>query len=456
MIGGEFKKERFSERLTMAQNQPHNRGYLPGTQLKTGGYGTGTLMGNWSEERSDAGYYDGKAVVASGLRAPWSTTYREMVQNVAAAPSSTSGAGAGSSCAVPAASTRTPPIIPCDRTQFSQQTFMAVEDRTESSYPAHQPHLDPAWQETVQSTHRSTTQQSFIHPDVRRQEVKAYVPPVLGGKPSSQSTGVLLRLRRQLELAQEATTDGSGSTAAFPGNVIRSVRKALADMCTDPSGDVNAEELQDGFAAAGVSAAPAECVALLRYFDQEGRMMAPYITIADALRGEMNSRRGNLVESVYSLLRSLSPDGVVRLNKLVEWVDVAQLPAVKSGAVSADAARAAFAAQWDARSSTAHITQARFTDFFADVSFEIALDNTFELMLRNMWHMSGGRGSCENTSCRRVEVVHTNGRVTREEIKNDLLISDGDGAAALDSMLRANLARQGIKDVKHVRVVAPA
>ncbi|CAJ1022441.1 hypothetical protein NXY56_002493 [Leishmania guyanensis] len=444
MIGGEHKKERFSERLSMAQNQPKNRGYLPGTHLKTGGYGTSILMGNWSEERFDAGYYDGKALVASSLRTPWSTTYREMVQNVAT-PAGFSASASGAA--------------PCDRTQFSQETFMAIEDHTESSYPAHQPHLDPAWQETLQSTHQSTFKTTYIHPNVRRQEVKAYVPPVLGGKPSSQSTGVLLRLRRQLELAQESPDGTAGTCAvvsAFPGNVICSLRKALADACTDPNGYINAEELLEGFAAAGVTAVPAECVALLRYFDHEGSQTAPYVAIVDAVRGEMNSRRADLVESAYGLLRTLSTDGVVRLDKLVEWVDVEQLPAVQSGSVSADAARTTFAAQWDARRPTTHITQARFADFFADVSFEIPLDNTFELVLRNIWHMSGGRGSCENTSCRRVEVVHTNGRVTKDEIKNDLLIKDTGDEAALESLLRANLAKQGIKDVKSVRVASPA
>ncbi|KAG5507008.1 hypothetical protein JKF63_05754 [Porcisia hertigi] len=456
MIGGEYKKERFSERLTKAQNQPKNRGYLPGTHLKTAGYSTATLMGNWAEERSDAGYYDGVAVVASGLRAPWSSTYRAMVQNVAVpAGTGTFTPGAGSSDSV--ATSCMPTAALCDRSQFSQQTFMSIEDHKERSYPAHQPHLDPAWQEKLESAHHSTYQISYTHPDVRRHEVKTYVPPVVGSSPSSHSTTVLLRLRRQLELAQESSDGSPGErlvVSAFPGNVIRSFRRGLASACTDPTGNVNTEELQEGCAAVGVVASPAECEALLRYFDHEGHHTAPYMVIVNAIRGEMNTRRADVVESVYNLLRSFSPDGIVRLDKLVEWVDVAYLPSVQSGSVTADAARAAFAEQWDAPRPTAHITQARFTDFFADVSFEIPLENTFELTLRNIWHLSGGRGHCANTSCRRVEVVHTNGRVAHNEIKNDLLIKDGD-AAALESQLRANLAKQGIKDIKSVRVMSP-
>lgn len=464
MIGGEYKKERFSERLTMAQNQPQNRGYLPGTQRKTGGYSTATLMGNWSEERADTGYYDGKAVVKPGLREPWSTTYQAMLPAGASSDQSASGLppAVGS---LTTATSNTVTAAPCDRTQFAQQTFMDIEDRTQSSYPAHQPHLDPAWQSTVRDAHRSTFQASYVHPEVRRQEVRAFVPPVLGGQPSSQATGVLLRLRRELELAEERSNssnsggggDGfapSSTTSAFPGNVIRTVRKTITSCCTDASGCVNVDELQEGFAAAGVNASAAECTALLRYFDQQGNRTAPCTAIVDALRGGMNARRADLVESVYLHLKALSPEGVVRLDRLVAWVDVAQLPAVRSGAVTAEAARAAFAAQWDAPSPTAFISFDRFASFFADYSFEVPVDNTFEAALRNMWHLSGGRGSSSNTSCRRVEVVHTNGRVTQEEIKNDLLIR-GTGAD-VEPLLRENLAKQGIKDVKTLRVLSPA
>lgn len=32
-------------------------------------------------------------------------------------------------------------------------------------------------------------------------------------------------------------------------------------------------------------------------------------------------------------------------------------------------------------------------------------DDYFELMLRNVWHISGGEGWCANTTCKRVLVV---------------------------------------------------
>lgn len=38
-------------------------------------------------------------------------------------------------------------------------------------------------------------------------------------------------------------------------------------------------------------------------------------------------------------------------------------------------------------------------------------------MIRNAWHISGGEGWCENTTCRRVLVTHKDGTQTVEEIK---------------------------------------
>ncbi|KPI90056.1 hypothetical protein ABL78_0809 [Leptomonas seymouri] len=448
MIGGEYKKERFSERLTAAQNQPKNRGYLPGTQLRTGGYGTGTLMGNWGEERSDAGYYDGKAVVKSVLRPPPSTTYRDMVQNVEAALSASQVPPAVGSLTSDMSSTMT--ASPCDRGQFTQRTFMDIEDRTKSSYPAHQPHCDPIYQDTVNAAYRSTFQMSYIHPEKRLQEERSHVPPVLSGNPSSPAEAVLRRLRHALVVAFERKD--LTTLSCFPGNVIRSIRQTVAASCTDPKGNINAVELLEGFVAAGVPASADDCTVLIRHFDKQGHCTAPYMAIVNALRGNMCERRTKVVESIYSHLKALGKEGVVRLNNLVQWIDLSYWPEVKSGAVSKDDVRDAFRDQWDLPWPSSHVSLERFISYFADYSFEVFIDNVFELTLRNIWHYSGGNGSCENQSCRRVLVIHTNGQGTQEVIKNDLLIKGTN--EEVEPLLLERLAKQGVKNVKSIQVIS--
>lgn len=90
------------------------------------------------------------------------------------------------------------------------------------------------------------------------------------------------------------------------------------------------------------------------------------------------------------------------------------------------------------------------------VSANIDSDDYFELMIRNAWHISGGEGWCENTTCTRVLVTHEDGSQvqhhhsfpaslclqTVEEIKNDFDIEKTDKVA-----MKMNLAQQGIQAV---------
>jgi hypothetical protein len=43
------------------------------------------------------------------------------------------------------------------------------------------------------------------------------------------------------------------------------------------------------------------------------------------------------------------------------------------------------------------ITPDRFAAYYANVSASIDDDDYFELMIRNVWHLSGGEGQCAPT-----------------------------------------------------------
>lgn len=418
MIGGEHKKERFSERLKGAQNQPKNRGYIPGTALRTDQYTTETLLGNWAEEHADMGYYDGLPALTTEKQKLWQTTYRAM--------------------------TGKPKSIGSKRNDFTQETFIEIVDHIKSAYPGHQPHADPQIEEIRRNGYNTTMQESYIHPKEAQARKDAYVPPVLGGLPY-QSLGIMRRLRRQLELTMPGMS-------AFPGNVTRTLRHALERSCTDPAGEINVRELLEGFQLVGISACEPECTALIRCFYDKHQGTASLYSIVTALRGELTDRREQLILNVYKLLESFADKGIVRLQQMLDVVDIRQLPRVESGEVTVEAALQAFEVQWDVRDRNAYIEPHHFLTFFGDASFEIGTDNEFELLLRNLWHLSGGNPRCANTSCQRVEVVHLTGRVTQEEIKNDLNIYKVIAKNGYPEGLWAeNLAKQGIKDIKSIK-----
>ena len=66
------------------------------------------------------------------------------------------------------------------------------------------------------------------------------------------------------------------------------------------------------------------------------------------------------------------------------------------------------------------MTAQEFEQYYHNVSSSIDDDDYFELMMRNAWHISGGKGWCANSSNKRVLVTHADGSQTVEEVKNDL------------------------------------
>jgi helix-turn-helix protein len=66
---------------------------------------------------------------------------------------------------------------------------------------------------------------------------------------------------------------------------------------------------------------------------------------------------------------------------------------------------------------------------------------------RNAWHITGGEGVYENTSNRRVLVVHSDGSEEVIEIKDDLGVKADD----IPEMRRRLLA-QGVKDIARIEL----
>ncbi|CBH16722.1 hypothetical protein, conserved [Trypanosoma brucei gambiense DAL972] len=418
MIGGQHKKERISERLQNCQNQPKNRCYLPGTQLLTGGYSTKTLQGNWSEERADAGYYDGKAIVPTHLSKIWTTEYTVMTNH-----------------AMKRAQEQAP--------VFDQATLVDIVDRNHRAYPTHQPHLDPQLPKLKEEAFKTTMRTSFNNPQEVKLREEAYVRPVIGNTPAAQARAIIMRFRRQLLISMEGQS-------AFPGNVLRQVRLALERNDVVGNGVLNVEETFRGFTEAGVETSIPECVALVRGLDMKGDNMLSIRKVMDEMRGEERDRRYSIIEGVYELLKKLCSNGVVRLHHLVDLIDVDSMESVLNGTVSSADALRAFTTQWDLPLE-AHISFETFHTFFRDSSFELKTDQEFEILMRNVWHLSGGNGKNVNTSCRRLNVVHKDGRASVQEVKDDLDIKDDD--PNLMERILANLATQGIKDVSSLTII---
>nr|CCC94503.1 conserved hypothetical protein [Trypanosoma congolense IL3000] len=418
MIGGQHTKERMSERLQGCENQPKNRCYLPGTKLLTGGYGTKTLQGNWSEERADAGYYDGKAIVPTHLSKVWTTEYTIMTEN-----------------ARRMAEGHTP--------VFDQVTLVDIVDRNHRAYPSHQPHLDPQLRQVQEEAFHTTMKTSFKEPQKVKMKEDTYVRPVIGNTPAAQARAIIMRFQRQLLLSMEGRS-------AFPGNVLRRVRLTLHNNDVVGNGMLNVEETYRGLTEAGLETSKPECIALVRSYDLKGENMLSIARVMDGMRGEEREQRLVVIEKVYEMLKKICADGVVRLHHLVDLVDTGSMSSVERGEVSSSDALNAFMNQWDLPLE-GYISFDTFHSFFRDASFEIKTDEEFEVLMRNIWHLSGGNGKHVNTSCRRLNVIHRDGHASLQEVKNDLDIKEGD--PNLEERILNNLRLQGITDVSSFSII---
>jgi len=81
------------------------------------------------------------------------------------------------------------------------------------------------------------------------------------------------------------------------------------------------------------------------------------------------------------------------------------------------------------------------------ISASIDSDDYFELMIRNAWHISGGEGWFENTTCLRVLVIHNDGKETVEEVKNDFGLDRTNIGA-----IKQRLETQGIRDIREIKI----
>ena len=182
-----------------------------------------------------------------------------------------------------------------------------------------------------------------------------------------------------------------------------------------------------------------EVDAIFSYFDSDGDGSINFDEFLLGLTGPLNERRSNLVLKAFKLMDKTG-DGQVTIEELSGVYDVSLNPDVVAGKMTEEEALRKFLDAFDSKNKDGIVTQKEFKDYYRNIGASIDDDDYFELMIRNAWHISGGKGAYANTTCRRVLVTHTDGRQTVEEITDDLGIAPDD-----IKMMKRNLLKRGIK-----------
>ena len=230
-------------------------------------------------------------------------------------------------------------------------------------------------------------------------------------------------------------------------DAVRGLTRSLVLMDKDYTNSLSKEELFNGLQRYGVQCTLADVDIILKHFDSDNSGSISLKELLRALRGHMKRKRRELVSLAFDILDA-NHGGTVSVAEIMGRYDATQHPSVLKGEKTPEEVARMFMGGWD-KSNDGTITWEEWLDYYKDVSAAIERDDYFELMMRNCWHLSGGTGAGQNTTCRRVLVTHKDGRQSIEELKNDL----GIGPKDLDKM-RANLADQGILDVAKIELYA--
>lgn len=209
---------------------------------------------------------------------------------------------------------------------------------------------------------------------------------------------------------------------------------------------LSSEELFTGLRDYGAEMSRNDCKILLLGLDRNGNGSVTFTEFLGAIRGPMNRNRERLVDMAFDVM-DRDRSGVIDFKDVAGAYDASNHPDVRSGRITVDAVFDDFLEKWE-RGGTVDgkVTREEFRNYYNDISASIDSDEYFELMMRNSWHLSGGKGASENTSNLRVMVEFVDGHAQVIEIQNDLGIDKTDMRA-----LRSALRRQGYSNIAKVR-----
>eukprot|EP00611_Tribonema_gayanum_P011403 TRINITY_DN2162_c0_g2_i1.p1 TRINITY_DN2162_c0_g2~~TRINITY_DN2162_c0_g2_i1.p1 ORF type:complete len:556 (+),score=181.59 TRINITY_DN2162_c0_g2_i1:137-1669(+) len=256
--------------------------------------------------------------------------------------------------------------------------------------------------------------------------IAEYSPPTTNGTtaPDANLTTLLEALRGALK--KHGATGICGLARKF----------RISD--SDGSGKLDKAEVAKAIAALKLAFSAAQLDEVMGFFDKDGDGQVCYKQFLAGVRGEMSDRRRQLVLAAFGIMDA-DKNGTLDARDLRSRYDVTRHPDVMNGKKDKDEALSEFLNTFEAQSKDGKVTPLEWYDYYSNVSASIDEDDYFELMMRNTWRMSGGQGFAANTANRRVLVVHSDGRQTVEEIKDDIGVRGDDMAGMM-----ANLKAQGI------------
>jgi len=206
----------------------------------------------------------------------------------------------------------------------------------------------------------------------------------------------------------------------------------------DGSGTLDVAEFNKCMKECAMGFSEGENTEIFKFFDEDASGTITYDEFLGGIRGELNTRRAQLVLLAFDILDK-DKGGFVDLDDIASMYNAKTNPEVIAGKKTEKQVLKEFLDTFDQGEKDGKVYPDEFCKYYSNISASVDLDDYFELMIRNAWHIPGGEGWCANTANKRVLVTHPDGRQTVECINNDLGLDLSDPAA-----IAASLQAQGI------------
>lgn len=166
---------------------------------------------------------------------------------------------------------------------------------------------------------------------------------------------------------------------------------------------------------------------LFNLFDRDNSGALDYEEFLRGVRGEMNDRRKQMVMMAYNKMDA-DGNGVVEVHDVRQVYNAKKHPDVISGKRDEEEVLLEFLETFQSHYAYKNpgqidgiVTKEEWIEYYNNISMSIDEDDYFELMIRNAWHIEGGKGWCENTTIPRYLQTDAQGneRVVQAKAKSN-------------------------------------
>ena len=262
----------------------------------------------------------------------------------------------------------------------------------------------------------------------RRQAVQSIGTPKRGQSAAADAHGESI-----IEKVKAAIIKRGGSHG------IHAMGRVLKIMDDNGNKVLSREELKYGLRDYGIDLSNKQLDAVMTYFDRNHDGTVDIDEFLLGMAPPMNQRRLDLVKAAFDLM-DYNQDGTITIEDMKLNVDPTGHDEVKRGKMKPDEWLTKYLNEFETDVKDGIVTWDEWKQYYQNLSASIDNTDFFELMMRNAWHMSGGKGQTANTTNRRVVVTGKDGKQTIQEVKNDLFIGKDDEKA-----MEQNLRDQGLE-----------